>query len=79
MGMVEGIVGILPVLVGLALILIKIAVWLGLLGVRTTMMVAEANQWDVLLALIKKLPPLFIVGPLLIYADLKLLEVPLPF
>ncbi len=74
------IIAYLLILIGAAMEVISVLVWLGVLkpmnGVHT---LQNASFWDVLLELLKRAPWPAVVGLLMIYAGLKLLGVPLPF
>jgi len=73
------VVGYLLILVGLAIIVLYILVSLGVISPTPGLGVTGASPWDVLIALIEKLPPMVILGLLLIYAGLKLVGANLPF
>jgi hypothetical protein len=73
-------VGYLLILVGVAMEVISVLVWLGVLKVDTTVKTLKAATfWDVLLELTRRAPWAAIVGLLMIYAGLKLLGIVLPF
>lgn len=73
-------VGYLLIFIGIVFLILNVLVWLGIIApVSTTTLLAQASAWDVLLALINKLPWLSIVGLLLIYAGMKMVGVKLPF
>lgn len=76
----EVVIGYLLIVVGVALEIISVLVWLGVL---TPASENEALQsvtfWDVLLELTKRAPWPAVVGLLNIYAGLKLIGVNLPF
>lgn len=72
------VVAYLLILIGLAMIVISVLVWLGVLKPAGKTLTA-ASFWDVLLELTKRAPWAAIVGLLLVYAGLKMLGVDLPF
>ena len=72
-------IGYILIIVGVLLEIIAVLAWVGIL--RPTgagLAIQNASQWDVLLALVRKLPWVAIVGLLDIYAGLKLIGVALP-
>jgi hypothetical protein len=76
----QTVVGYLLILVGVAMEIISVLVWLGVLKPVTTMKTLQAvSFWDVLLELARRAPWAAVVGLLMIYAGLKLLGVALPF
>ena len=76
----ETVVGYLLILVGVAMEIISVLVWLGVLKPITTAKALQAvSFWDVLLELARRAPWAAVVGLLMIYAGLKLLGVALPF
>jgi hypothetical protein len=76
----EMFVGYLLILVGIALEIISVLVWLGVLKPATNGATLQSiTFWDVLLELTKRAPWPAIVGLLNIYAGLKLIGVALPF
>lgn len=74
----QTVVAYLLILIGLAMIVISVLVWLGVLKPAGKTLTA-ASFWDVLLELTKRAPWAAIVGLLLVYAGLKMLDVDLPF
>jgi hypothetical protein len=76
----EMIVGYLLILVGVALEIISVLVWLGALKPATNGATLQSiTFWDLLLELTKRAPWPAVVGLLNIYAGLKLIGVTLPF
>jgi hypothetical protein len=76
--MMQTVVAYLLILIGIAMEVISVLAWLGVIKpVREAL--SSATFWDVLLELTKRAPWPAIVGLLMIYAGLKLLGVPLPF
>ncbi|MGC8855171.1 MAG: hypothetical protein ACP5QU_00045 [Anaerolineae bacterium] len=75
----QTIVGYILIILGIALIVLSVLAWLGVIKPTPEMALARATGWDVLIALINKLPWLSIVGLLLIYAGMKMIGVSLPF
>ncbi len=73
------IVGYILILLGVAYLVLSLLVWLGIIKPKTNIVIQESTGWDVLIALINKLPWTAVVGLLLIYAGLKLIGVILPF
>ena len=74
----QAIVAWLLILIGIAMEVISVLVWLGVLKpAGQTLM--TASFWDVLLELAKRAPWTAVVGLLMIYAGLKLLGIALPF
>jgi hypothetical protein len=77
---VQKFVGYLLIFIGIVFLILNVLVWLGIIApASTTTLLAQASAWDVLLALIDKLPWLSIVGLLLIYAGMKMIGIKLPF
>jgi hypothetical protein len=75
--MMQTVVAYLLILIGVAMEVISVLAWLGVIKpVREAL--SSATFWDVLLELTKRAPWPAIVGLLMIYAGLKLLGVPLP-
>ncbi len=76
----EIVIGYLLIIVGVAMEIISVLVWLGVLkpGSAGTAL-RSATFWDVLLELTKRAPWPAVVGLLNIYAGLKLIGVALPF
>ena len=74
---VDLVLGVLLVISGLFLIFLQVAVWLGWVTLPGPKQLQTAGWWDFLLELVKRLPPLFIVGLILIYCGLRLLGVSL--
>jgi len=72
-------VGYILILLGVAFLILNVLVWFGVLTPAASLVLGHASGWDVLLALVQKLPWLSIVGLLLIYAGLKMIAVKLPF
>ena len=76
----EMIIGYLLIIVGIALEIISVLVWLGVLKPPTNGATLQTiTFWDVLLELVKRAPWPAVVGLLNIYAGLKLIGVALPF
>lgn len=76
----EMITGYLLIIVGVALEIISVLVWLGVLKPATNGATLQSiTFWDVLLELTKRAPWPAVVGLLNIYAGLKLIGVSLPF
>jgi hypothetical protein len=77
---VQKFVGYLLIFLGIIFLILNVAAWLGIITPASgTTLLAQASAWDVLVALINKLPWLSIVGLLLIYAGMKMIGVRLPF
>jgi len=74
----QKILGYLLILLGIAWIVLSVLVWLGVIQPAGAMALASASYWDVLMALVQKLPWLTIVGFIQIYAGFKLIGVKLP-
>ncbi len=70
-------IGYLLIIVGLALILLGVLKWLGV--IKTTRMAAAAGPWDFLISLLDKAPWVVVVGLILIYVGCKMAGVVLPF
>ena len=76
----EIVIGYLLIIVGIALEIISVLVWLGVLKPATNGATLQSiTFWDVLLELTKRAPWPAVVGLLNIYAGLKLIGVELPF
>ena len=76
----EIVIGYLLIIVGVAMEIISILVWLGVLKPATEeKALRSVTFWDVLLELTKRAPWPAVVGLLNIYAGLKLIGVVLPF
>ena len=76
----EMIIGYLLIIVGVALEIISLLVWLGVLKPPSNGATLQSiTFWDVLLELTKRAPWPAVVGLLNIYAGLKLIGVTLPF
>jgi len=76
----EMMIGYLLIIVGIALEIISVLVWLGVLKpVSEDAALKSVTFWDVLLELTKRAPWPAVVGLLNIYAGLKLIGVALPF
>ncbi len=73
------VVGYILILLGVAYLVLSLLVWLGIVKQKSNIILQQSTGWDVLIALINKLPWTAIVGLLLIYAGLKLIGVVLPF
>jgi hypothetical protein len=73
------IVGYILIFLGIAFLILSVLVWFGVLKPAPALALAKASGWDVLLALVQKLPWMATVGLLLIYAGLKMIGVALPF
>jgi len=72
-------VGYILLFLGVAFLILSVLVWLNVITPAPGLALAAASGWDVLLALISKLPWTAVVGLLLIYAGLKMIDVKLPF
>ena len=76
----EMIIGYLLIIVRIALEIISVLVWLGVLKPPTNGATLQSiTFWDVLLELVKRAPWPAVVGLLNIYAGLKLIGITLPF
>jgi hypothetical protein len=76
----EMIIGYLLIIVGVAMEVISVLVWLGVLKPASESAALQSvTFWDVLLELTKRAPWPAVVGLLNIYAGLKLIGVSLPF
>lgn len=76
----EIIVGYLLIIIGVAMEIISVLVWLGILKpANRSAKLQSVTFWDVLLELVKRAPWPAVVGLLNIYAGLKLIGVTLPF
>jgi len=76
----EMIVGYLLIVVGIALEIISVLAWLGVIKPAVDNLAMQSvTFWDVLLELTKRAPWPAIVGLLNIYAGLKLIGLSLPF
>lgn len=76
----EIIIGYLLIIVGVAMEIISVLVWLGVLKPASENAALQSvTFWDVLLELTKRAPWPAVVGILNIYAGLKLIGVSLPF
>lgn len=76
----EMVIGYLLIIVGVAMEIISLLVWFGVLKpAGNGMSLNSASFWDVLLELTKRAPWPAVVGLLNIYAGLKLIGVELPF
>lgn len=76
----EMMIGYLLIIVGIALEIISVLVWLGVVKPPTNGATLQSiTFWDVLLELVKRAPWPAVVGLLNIYAGLKLIGVALPF
>jgi hypothetical protein len=73
------VVGYIMIFLGIAFLILSLLVWLGVLKPAEEMLLAKVSGWDVLLALVKKLPWTATVGLLLIYAGMKMIGINLPF
>jgi hypothetical protein len=73
------VVGYILIFLGIAFLVLSVLVWFGVIKPAQQIALAKASGWDVLLALIQKLPWMATVGLLLIYAGLKMIGVVLPF
>jgi hypothetical protein len=74
----QAVIAYLLILIGVAMEIISVLAWLGILKPAGETLRA-ASFWDVLLELTKRAPWPAIVGLLMIYAGLKLLGIPLSF
>ena len=78
--LMELVIGYLLIIVGVALEIISVLVWLGVLKPASNGATLQSiTFWDVLLELTKRAPWPAVVGLLNIYAGLKLIGVSLPF
>jgi hypothetical protein len=68
------VVGLILIILGVALIIISVLVWLGVLTPAGAQL-NNATAWDVLLELVRKLPWVALVGLLLTYAGVRCLGV----
>jgi hypothetical protein len=76
----ELVIGYLLIIIGVAMEIISILVWLGVLKPASEGKALQSvTFWDVLLELTKRAPWPAVVGLLNIYAGLKLIGVNLPF
>jgi len=76
----EMIIGYLLIIIGAAMEVISVLVWLGVLKPASEgSALRSVTFWDVLLELTKRAPWPAVVGLLNIYAGLKLIGVALPF
>ena len=76
----EMIIGYLLIIIGIAMEVISVLVWLGVLKPASEgATLRSVTFWDVLLELTKRAPWPAVLGLLNIYAGLKLIGVPLPF
>jgi hydrogenase/urease accessory protein HupE len=76
----EIIIGYLLIIVGVAMEIISVLVWLGVLKPASENAALQSvTFWDVLLELTKRAPWPAVVGLLNIYAGLKLIGITLPF
>lgn len=76
----QTVVAYLLIVIGIAMEIISVLVWLGVLKPTSTPKVLPSfSIWDLLLELLKRAPWPATVGLLMIYAGLKLLGVALPF
>lgn len=76
----EMIIGYLLIIIGVAMEVISVLVWLGVLKPASEgTALKSVTFWDVLLELTKRAPWPAVVGLLNIYAGLKLIGVALPF
>lgn len=76
----EMIIGYLLIIIGAAMEVISVLVWLGVLKPASEgAALKSVTFWDVLLELTKRAPWPAVVGLLNIYAGLKLIGVALPF
>jgi hypothetical protein len=72
----------LLVIVGLVTVILPMFTWVRIIKPRERQLEAgpwQAGPWDVLVELAKRAPWLVLVGLILIYLALKILDVPLPF
>ena len=74
----QKVTGYILIFLGIACIILSVLVWLGVLSTPAGLSFGQATGWDVLLLLFQKLPWVAIVGLLLIYAGLKMIDVKLP-
>lgn len=73
------VVGYILIFLGIAFLILSVLMWFGVIKPASDLVLAQATWWDVLLALVNKLPWMALVGLLLIYAGLKMIGVELPF
>ncbi len=72
-------VGYLLIFLGIAFLVLNALAWVGVIAPNPNLDVPPTTGWDVLLALVNKLPWLSLVGLILIYAGMKMVGVRLPF
>jgi hypothetical protein len=78
--MAQKIIGYLLIVIGAGMEVVTVLVWAGLLTPPPQgLSLGAASFWDILLALVQTAPWPAVVGLLMIYAGLKLLDVKLPF
>ena len=75
----QKVVGYILIFLGIAFLILNVLVWLGLITPVSGLLLAQAKVWNVLLALVNKLPWLSLVGLLLVYAGMKMVGIKLPF
>ena len=76
----ETIIGYVLIIIGVAMEIVSVLVWLGVLKPASESAALQSvTFWDVLLELTKRAPWPAVVGLLNIYAGLKLIGVALPF
>ncbi|MEW5829991.1 MAG: hypothetical protein AB1846_13945 [Chloroflexota bacterium] len=75
----QKVTGYILIFLGIACVILSVLVWLGVISPPAGLSLGQATGWDVLLVLLEKLPWLAVVGLLLIYAGLKMIDVKLPF
>jgi hypothetical protein len=76
----QTIVGYFLIIVGAAMEIVSVLVWLGVLKPAAEMKsLRAATFWDVVLELMRRAPWPAAVGLILIYAGLKMIGVVLPF
>jgi len=64
------VVGYILIFLGIAFLILSVLTWFGVIKPAAGLVLAQATWWDVLLALVNKLPWMALVGLLLIYAGL---------
>lgn len=72
------VIGYILILLGVAFLVLSVLIWLGVFKPKYELVLQESTGWDVLIALINKLPWTATIGLLLIYAGLKMIGVALP-
>ena len=75
----QKVTGYILIFLGVACIILSVLTWLGVITVPLQTAVGEATGWDVLILLLDKLPWVSVIGLMLIYTGLKMIDVKLPF